>query len=180
MRKNVPQPDVAALGIVVTALDSLDEQQRLWVLETAASRFSLKVGTAGSGTDAPAGGTGTAAAHGSKDTSPKSFMRTKNPNTDVQRITCLAFYLTRFRDTPHFKTGQLTQLNTDAARPKLANPTVAVGNATKAGYLTPAGKGNKQLTTLGEDLAEALPDQEKVKLLVSQNRGRKKKARKKK
>lgn len=102
MKTNVLQPDMAALGIVVTALDPLDEKQQLWVLETAASRFSLKVGNTVSGADVSAGKVGAAAAHGSKkiqdseNVSPKNFMRTKNPNTDVQRITCLAFYLTRF------------------------------------------------------------------------------------
>jgi len=39
---------------------------------------------------------------------PKEFLRDKMPVTDVERITCLAYYLTHYRDTPHFKTLDLS------------------------------------------------------------------------
>src|ERR1700720_4579126 len=32
--------------------------------------------------------------------SPKEFLRDKNPVTDVERVTCIAYYLTHYRDTP--------------------------------------------------------------------------------
>ena len=34
--------------------------------------------------------------------SPKDFLMEKAPNTDVERIACLAYYLTHYRSTPHF------------------------------------------------------------------------------
>jgi hypothetical protein len=71
-------------------------------------------------------------------------------------------------------------LNTEAAWPNFSNPTVAVNNARKDKYLTPAGKGDKQLTNRGEALVEALPDQEKVKSFMSKSPSRKKRGRQKK
>ena len=53
--------------------------------------------------------------------SPKEFLLEKQPRTDVERIACLAFYLTHYRDTPHFKTLELSKLNTEAAQQKFAN-----------------------------------------------------------
>jgi hypothetical protein len=46
----------------------------------------------------------------------KDFIFEKNPATEVERMACLAYYLTHFKDTPHFKTVDITHLNTDAAQ----------------------------------------------------------------
>lgn len=179
------RPDVAALGIVLDALDQLDEQQRVWVLQTAASRLSLKIDMSALDARSPRGDSDAtvkpadAADQGRGGVSAKGFIRSKNPQSDVQRITCLAYYLTKFRNTRHFKTKELSELNAEADCPKLSNPTVAVNNARKEKYLTPAGNGNKQLTNQGEDLVEALPDQEKVRALKSKSRMRKKRVRNK-
>ena len=59
----------------------------------------------------------------------------------------------------------------------------AVDNATKqSGYLTSAGKGKKQITALGEDVVQALPDYEKVGavLLAGKAKARRRRAKKKK
>src|SRR5665213_1662121 len=41
----------------------------------------------------------------SEDRSPtsKEFMMTKRPQTDVERVACLGYYLTHYRDTDEFK-----------------------------------------------------------------------------
>lgn len=177
------QADVAALGTVIAALDPLEEHKRLWVLQTAASRFSLTIdptvsggGNRLKGADTPPD-PGTDKIAGGAEISPQSFIRAKNPTTDVQRIACLAYYLTKHRNTARFKTKQLTDLNTEAKSPNFSNAAVAVNNARKEKYLTPAGGGEKQLTNVGEDLVDALPDQERVKAL---RRPRRKRPRKKK
>lgn len=92
--------------------------------------------------------------------SPKEFIRDKQPKTDVERVACLAYYLTHYRETPHFKTIDISKLNTEAAQPKLSNAAVAVDNATKSHYLVPAAKGTKQISASGELFVQALPDRD--------------------
>lgn len=186
MKTQSLQPDVAALGTVVDALQQLDDQQRLWVLQTAASRFSLRTPTSASGGGTPAVENSTSSpsantqVQSDRDISPKTFLREKNPQSDVQRISCLAYYLTDFRETARFRTKELTELNAEASYPNFSNPTVAVNNARKAKYLTPAGGGYKKLTNVGEDLVNALPDQEKVRSLTTRANRRKNRAPRKK
>lgn len=98
-----------------------------------------------------------------RDMSPKEFMREKLPKTDIERIACLAYYLTHYRDTPHFKTLDLSNLNTEAAQPKLSNAAFAVVNATNSGLLVQAVKGSKQISSAGELFVQALPDREAAK-----------------
>lgn len=107
--------------------------------------------------------------------SPKDFLRDKSPRTDLERIACLAYYLTHYRSLPHFKTFDLSSLNTEAAQPKLSNPTVAVDNAAKAGILVQALKGKKQLSSAGEMFVQALPDREAAKASLANFKARRRK-----
>ncbi len=102
--------------------------------------------------------------------SPKEFLFEKKPQTDVERIACLAYYLTHYRDTPFFKTKDLNDLNTEANQPKFSNSSKSVDNAVKSGYLVPASKGNKQISALGEQYVQALPDREQAKEVMTQIR----------
>ena len=106
---------------------------------------------------------------GSSNISPKAFMAEKRPKTDVERITCLAFYLTHHRSAQYFKTRDLTDLNKESAQPQLSNAAVAAQNATNYQYLTVAGGGSKQITTRGEALVKALPDREKIKAALEEH-----------
>jgi hypothetical protein len=99
--------------------------------------------------------------------SPKAFLLEKQPRTDVERIACLAYYLTHYRDILHFKTIDLSKLNTEAAQPKLSNPTFATRNAVAYGYLAQATKGQRQLSAAGEQFVTALPDREAAKAIMS-------------
>lgn len=101
--------------------------------------------------------------HGSDSSTPKAFMAGKQPRNEIERITCLAYFLTHSRGTPLFKTRELTDLNIEAAQPKLSNASYVARNATQANYLSLAGKGQKQITVKGEALVEALPDRGKVR-----------------
>jgi hypothetical protein len=103
---------------------------------------------------------------------PKDFMFQKQPRTDIERIACLAYYLSHYRDTPHFKTIDLSKLNTDAAQIKFSNTAFAVVNATNASLLVPAGKGRKQLSALGERYVDALPDRDAAKEVLASVRTR--------
>jgi hypothetical protein len=104
--------------------------------------------------------------------SPKEFLRDKNPTTDVERVACLAYYLTHYRDTPHFKTLDISTLNTEAAQPKFSNTSVAVDNGRALGYLAPATSGNKQLSAAGERFVELLPDRDAAREAMQRFRPR--------
>lgn len=94
---------------------------------------------------------------------PKQFLNEKQPRTDVERVACLAFYLTHYRDTAEFTTLDISKINTEAAQRKLANATVSVNNASQYGYLVPAGKGTKQISAAGERYVQALPNYDAAK-----------------
>ena len=95
--------------------------------------------------------------------SPKDFLFQKQPTTDVERVACLAFYLTHHRSTKHFKTVDISKLNTEAAQRKFANAAWSVNNAMQGGFLAPVAKGMKQLTAEGERFVDALPDRAAAK-----------------
>jgi hypothetical protein len=105
--------------------------------------------------------------------SPKEFLLHKQPRTDVERIACLAYYLTHYRDIPHFKTLDLSKLNTEAAQPKFSNAATSANNAVKRGYLVTSTKGHRQLSAGGELFVEALPDRDAAKQAMASMRPRK-------
>ena len=94
---------------------------------------------------------------------PKEFLLEKRPNTNVERVACLAYYLAHYRDTHQFNTIDINKLNTEAAQTKLSNPSYAVKDAVRAGYLAAATKGMRQLSAQGEQYVAALPDRDAAK-----------------
>jgi hypothetical protein len=176
-----------AAKTILHALEPFDEEQRRFILKTVTDRLGLPPAQGNNLGNGGASATGNVAQSSVTSNTgllngqtPKQFLKAKLPKTDVQRIACLAYYLTHARNQPHFKTGDLTQLNTDAGGIRMSNPSLAVSNATvQNGFLAPVGQGNKQITGLGEDVVVALPDQEAVKTaLASQRKPRKKSAKK--
>jgi len=161
-----------ALKVVVETLQELETNEKQWVLQSAASLWSVSVqaltpslrasplagGASGNGSHVPPAVGDVANA--------KAFMKAKDPKSDLQRVAVLAYHLTNGKATPTFKTRQITAANTEAKGPKF-NTTRAIENAsrTPVGYLSSIGKGEKQITAHGEEIVEALPDQEAVKAI---------------
>ena len=94
---------------------------------------------------------------------PKEFLLEKRPNTNVERVACLAYYLAHYRDIHQFKTIDINKLNTEAAQTKLSNASYAVSDAVRAGYLAAATRGMRQLSAQGEQYVDALPDRNAAK-----------------
>jgi hypothetical protein len=105
-----------------------------------------------------------------RDISPKDFIRDKLPRTDVERVACLAYYLTHYRSLQYFKTLEISALNTEAAQPKLSNAAYTVDNAAKAGLLVQGERGSKQLSAAGEIFVQALPDRDAAKAALANMR----------
>jgi len=179
-------PEFQALGKVLAALAGLDPTQRSWVVASAVSNLQVPAtsinlpnnpGTGGGLNPLPANIAGTP---GSKEHA-KAFLRQKSPQSDVQRVACLAYYLAKFKDTPEIKTKDVGGMNTLAAGTRISNVSKSLDNATHQNrYFAPAGKGKKQLTAFGELIVEALPDQMKVAEVVAAERPKKRKSSKKK
>jgi len=169
------------LKLVIEALDPLGPTEKQWVLQSAASLWTVTL-AAPAASAAIALGTSSGAAKPAPVTQQdaKTFLKTKDPPTETQRVACLGYYLANFRDTHAFKAADIKKLNTEAKGPNFNVPR-AVGNAanSKHGYLSSVGKGQKQLTTHGEEIVEALPNGDRVKEIEAQRkkpkRGRRKK-----
>lgn len=159
-------PELDALNEVLSALSALaNDEDRRWVLDTAASRYGVSAsGQEPQQRERKANSGEASGAGDSAQRTPKEFLRLKAPTSDVQRVACLAYYLTHSRQTAEFKAADLSKLNTDAAGPGINMPR-AVNNATyQSKYLTTAGSGGrKQITSLGEDVVTSLPDQQAVR-----------------
>jgi hypothetical protein len=168
--------NVQALTTILSALEGLDKETQKRTLQAVITFLDIPLSTNDRGgqksNDVTTGAIGTSSEN--RSMSPKEFLREKSPVTDIERIACLGFYLTHYRDTPHFKTMDLSNLNTEAAQPKLSNAAFAVVNATNAGYLVQANKGSKQLSAAGELFVQALPDRDAAKATMASMRVKRK------
>lgn len=173
MSEKESSADASVLTDVISALRQLSQEDRQRVLETVITFFDIKGLRAIDLTPATAGPffQPTRPVKPKPQVSfstdlavpPKEFIMEKQPRTDVQRVACLGYYLTHYRDAPRFRTLDLSKLNTEAAQRKFANATWAVDNAVKQGYLIQAGKGLRQLSAAGEQFVRALPDYEEAR-----------------
>lgn len=185
------QDPTGALVAVVKALEPLADAEKHWVLQSAASRWSLNVQgqAAGSGGLLPGAAAGLGAAPGGAPADVQSaiakkdaraFIRIKRPTTDVQRVACLGYFLVQTTGQPGFSSKDVGKAHTDSGGSSI-NMTRAIDNATRqAKYLSNRGPKEKQLTTLGEDVVVALPDQLVVKEAEAAAKGRGKRRAKKK
>jgi hypothetical protein len=158
--------DHDVLSNVIRELKAVSEEERARLLATVLTYFGLSgsAGVAPSRGIGPQGSAATAAPPSvagytkSPEVSAKQFMLEKQPKTAVERIACLAYYLTHYRNVPQFKTIDLSKLNTEAAQPKFTNAAYSVRDAVLQRYLAPAQKKFKQLSAMGEQYVTALPD----------------------
>ena len=94
--------------------------------------------------------------------SPRDFIALKNPMTEQERITCLAYYLYKFRKVEKFSSKELRDVNSLAAQPRFNNISYTARDAATTGYLASVGGGKKMLSALGERIVDAMPDRGKV------------------
>lgn len=176
--------DFAAVAEIMKILSSLSESSRNRALNTVATFFSFpmqsnNISQITQATQQVQSGTTSAVGHFSeeRELSIKEFMLEKKPQTDVERVACLGYYLAHYREKPHFKTIDISKINTDAAQRKFSNPAKAVDNAAKQGYLVQAPtKAHKQLSAGGELFVQALPDRSEAKSsLIANSRPKSKK-----
>ena len=162
-----------ALKSVIAAINDLEPQMREWVLQSAASMWQIRMNPAppldpqgaasSSGLALGQANGDVASALSRKDV--RAFIRLKKPETDVERVACLGYFLAKTAGAPGFTAKDVKQAHIDSGGSAINLPR-ALDNATRgAKYLSSRGPREKQLTTLGEDVVEALPNREAVNLL---------------
>lgn len=169
--------DLQVLTEVLTALKKLDHEAQERLIQTVCTFLKLSPVSRKSESHSP----GVSAPHNfprpgsfseDRSLSAKEFMLDKQPRTDVERVACLAYYLTHYANTPHFQTVDISKVNTEAAQVKFSNAAFAVNNAVQSGYLVPAPHGKKQLSAAGERFVQALPDRDAAKKVMDNVRPR--------
>lgn len=162
--------DVAkATEIVQDVLQRLEEIEdnhwRTWAVRSIAAGIGVSgVAPAGGGSGGGGGfndGGSDGEDDGQEHGSAADFIKKKRPASDIERIACLAKYLTE-SGTPQFKTLDLTKLNTSAKQAPIPNASMAMANAAQAHLVAAAGGGKKHLTSHGEDVVNALPGRAEV------------------
>lgn len=180
---DIAKTDLDALTTIIGALKPMAREEQMRTLQAVSVFLGLNIEPARAHAEAPVAAprqqpthSGTTSSPFSEDrgASPKEFLRDKKPASDVERVACLAYFLTHHRDTPHFKTVDISALNTEAAQPKFSNASMAVDNATKSGLLVQANKGNKQLSASGEHYVQLLPDREAAREMIKSSNIRRK------
>jgi hypothetical protein len=145
-----PQPNVDEIKLlsdVLAALQKLDQDARERILRAIAAYFKIGIRAGNSFSE-------------DRFLSPKEFIVQKQPRSEVDKAACLAFYLTHYRDTPHFKTRDISKVNKEAAQVRFSNASVAVANAMQKGLLVSVPQGQKQLSAIGEQYVLRLPYRE--------------------
>ena len=153
----------SALTQIISVMDALDPPERERVLTTLSAYYRRIRNPSAHASQDVETLTTRIPAFRQEAKEPKGFIKDKGPKTDVERVACLAFYLSKYRDIPYFKTQDLTKLNTEAAQPQFSNASNSAANALKMGYLAAGPKGQKQISVFGEEFVTALPDREAAK-----------------
>jgi hypothetical protein len=174
----VTDAELEAFNQIVAALGRLPAESRAHVWETVGRFFRLAESPIRVEASRPreppiaTAGPSNGSSHFTEDRqpTPKQFLLDKKPRTDVDRIACLAYYLTHYRGEAEFKTIELSSLNTEAAQVKFSNAAFAAENAVKSGLLVPAHRGAKQLSALGEIYVSQLPDYERARQSMKEHR----------
>src|SRR5262249_34963010 len=135
--ESVIKKSFEAIQTALEALEPLDTTQREFALSMILKGLGMSEST------------GSKAPNGSRDkgnnTLPtdiramtaKDFLRNKKPYTDLERLICLAYYLTYARDMSQFRTEDITALNTEAAGAKFSNASATARNAvSQSGFLS--------------------------------------------
>lgn len=170
---NLPDPatardELTAFNRCAEALTSLNAESRQRVFSSLATFLGMSPAASRPGAVSTSQTPDRIAFSEDRTPSPKDFLFEKSPKTDIDRVACIAYYLTHYRDTQYFKTLEISKLNTEAAQTKLSNASKAVDNAARAGLLVQGSKGQKQLSAVGELYVQALPDRVQARVVLSE------------
>jgi hypothetical protein len=166
-----PMDELDAMRTALDALSPLEADAQSRALAWITSTLGIKPTTPNGAAAGTSGSTpivgGTVGTLNGELGDAKQFLALKAPKSDIERVACLAYYLTHAGGKPQFDTKDITEMNLAAAAPRLSNTSYSVSNAQKKNaFLAPAAGGKKQITHRGEAFVEALPDRDAVKAVL--------------
>ena len=167
---NDERKNYIAVQKIIDAMLEFDNDTRARILKTVSTFFGIQpiAQTETGEASSSARETGIPTFSNREVLSPKDFLVQKKPRTDVERVACLAYYLTHYRNTAQFKTMDISKLNTEAAQVKFSNASNAISNAVRAGFLILADRGARQLSAPGEKYVDHMPDRATAKRVMSE------------
>lgn len=154
-------PEAVAIASITKALGSLEETRKVAVLTYILQRLG---GSVSSNTLQAEEVNRSADTEGNI----KSFLKAKNPQNPYQQVAVLAYFLKKRRDEESVNKKLIEAANDEAGGRTIDNITSVLNDAKKQyQYFGSGPGGKKKLLVFGEDVVDALPNQEKVKELAS-------------
>jgi hypothetical protein len=164
--------ELKAMEITLAGLQPLNTEERQRVFDWLVAKLNPQARLA----DDASGDDGMSVGAAGDLRTIKLFLKQKRPDEDVARATALAYFLTHGKSQATYKTSDLSKARSDAALPAF-NMSRALSTAQRAGYLTTAGKrGIYQITSVGEALVEAMPDEGLIKKVKAQGTKRRRRS----
>lgn len=168
--------EAGAIATITNALADVPDERKTAVLSFVSQRFGGK--DLGGISPANAGEGEMAAPHADDI---KGFLKSKNPGNKYQQTAVLAYYLKKNSSEEQFGKESIETANQQAGGRTIDDITGTLNDAkSKYGFFGSGTGGKKILLAHGEDIVEALPDQEKVKALMKANASKSKRKTKKK
>ena len=163
--------ELSAIGKIIKEFETISEERRQAALKYVLERLSLS-GSFNKSVNAEQTKSNGSFEDGNIE-SIKEFLDKKNPKNNYQALACLGYYLDKFDKKEEFGSKDLIEANARARRPGISNVARDLADATRKLKFFTKGtneRRKKMLTSHGEKVVEALPDQEAVKLVQSRAR----------
>jgi hypothetical protein len=168
-------PEAKAISQIILALDNIAPERKMFILDFVRRRIVTDFNLPASG-DIPEEISST---NVGDVKNVKAFLKLKAPTNDYQKSAVLAYYLRRHEQIDEVNAKDIFEANKEALGRLIDNiPSVLNDAKRKYGYFTDGTGGKKRLSAFGEDIVEALPNQERVKELSKKSRKRKRRRKK--
>ncbi len=164
-------PEVVAIGSIMKALDLLEDTRKRAVLDFVSHRIGGVVVPL----QASEQKNDQVSISGDEDI--KTFLKTKDTQNKYQQVAVLAYYLIKKKGQEAVNKEMIEAANKEAGGRTIDDITGTLNDAkTKYEFFGTGSGGKKILLAYGEDVVEALPNQEKVKELAKKKPSRKRRS----
>lgn len=164
-------PEAVAIGAIMKALESLEKSRKSAVLNFVIQRMDNVVDMTqhripSITTDV-------------LNNDIKIFLKSKDPRNKYQQVAVLAYFLIKKRGEEGINKDMIEIANKEALGRTIDDISSTLNDAkNKYGFFGAGSGGKKILLAYGEDVVDALPDQEKVKKLAKKGKIKKRRAKK--